>query len=32
MSTGSLPANPFYALPEQRVSLARRRFFELAAN
>lgn len=28
MSTGSLPANPFYALPEQRVSLARRRFFE----
>ena len=29
MSTGSsLPANPFYASPEQRVALARRRFFE----
>lgn len=24
----SLPANPFYASPEQRVALARRRFFE----
>jgi transcriptional regulator of acetoin/glycerol metabolism len=29
MSTGSsLPANPFYASSEQRVALARRRFFE----
>ena len=29
MSTGpSLPANPFYAAPEQRVALARQRFFE----
>ena len=29
MSIGSsLPANPFYASPEQRVALARRRFFE----
>ena len=29
MSTGnSLPANPFYASPEQRVALARQRFFE----
>ena len=29
MSTGpSLPANPFFASPEQRVALARQRFFE----
>lgn len=29
MSTGpALPANPFYASPEQRVALARQRFFE----
>lgn len=29
MTTGpSLPANPFYASPEQRVALARRHFFE----
>ena len=24
----TLPANPFYASPEQRVALARQRFFE----
>lgn len=28
MNTPSLPANPFYASPEQRVALARQRFFE----
>lgn len=28
MSTSNLPANPFYASPEQRVALARQRFFE----
>ncbi|MFT3955030.1 MAG: helix-turn-helix domain-containing protein [Piscinibacter sp.] len=28
MSTPSLPSNPFYASPEQRVALARQRFFE----
>lgn len=28
MSASNLPANPFFASPEQRVSLARQRFFE----
>lgn len=28
MSTSNLPANPFYASAEQRVALARQRFFE----
>lgn len=28
MNTASLPANPFYSSPEQRVALARQRFFE----
>jgi transcriptional regulator of acetoin/glycerol metabolism len=28
MSTPSLPTNPFFASPEQRVALARQRFFE----
>jgi transcriptional regulator of acetoin/glycerol metabolism len=33
MSTGSsLPSNPFYAAPEQRVALARQRFFEEGAR